>query len=213
MTSQHPPSCRYDRSLKKKTFKLKCSPSSPLPRVSPQNAELGEDIEFYNVDSNTVKEAVKLVSVRLSPNTTGQIILDLACNPPKEGEASYPLFKEESELIMGQLRRKAQSIEQSFNSMSGTSCSKIKGSLFAFPQIHFSEKALEAARNGNMSPDTFYASNLLDATGVCVSSGNIFGQKEGTYHIRLTLMPTEDRVKVALDRIKTFNEEFYKKYQ
>ncbi|PRP87945.1 alanine aminotransferase [Planoprotostelium fungivorum] len=173
----------------------------------------GGYIEFYNVDGNTVKEAVKLVSVRLSPNTTGQIILDLACDPPTEGQASYPLFHEESEAIMGQLRRKAKAIEDSFNSMNGTSCAEIKGSLFAFPQIHFSEKALQSAKEAGLSPDTFYASQLLDATGVCVSSGNIFGQKEGTYHIRLTLMPTEDRVKVALDRIKTFNEEFYRKYQ
>jgi len=173
----------------------------------------GGYIEFSNVDSNTVKEAVKLVSVRLSPNTTGQIILDLACNPPKEGDASYPLFKEESEGIMGQLRRKASAIEQSFNSMTNTSCSKIKGSLFAFPQIHLNEKAVKAAKDANLSPDTFYASQLLEASGVCVSSGNIFGQKEGTFHIRLTLMPNEDRVKVALDRIRKFNEEFQKKYE
>jgi len=173
----------------------------------------GGYIEFYNVDPETVKQAVKLVSVRLSPNTTGQIILDLACNPPKEGDESYPLFHEESTTIMGQLYRKAQAIEQTFNSMTNTSCSKIKGSLFAFPQIKFTEKAIKAAEAAGMKPDTFYCMNLLEATGVCASSGNIFGQKEGTFHIRLTLMPTEDRVKVALDRIKSFNEEFQKKYQ
>ncbi len=37
--------------------------------------------------------------------------------------------------------------------------------------------------------DTFYALSLLEETGLCVVPGNGFGQKEGTYHIRLTSVP------------------------
>ena len=35
-----------------------------------------------------------------------------------------------------------------------------------------------------MSPDSFYATNLLEETGICVVPGSGFKQKPGTYHFR-----------------------------
>lgn len=35
-----------------------------------------------------------------------------------------------------------------------------------------------------MEPDTFYSMKLLEEAGVVISPGCLFGQKEGTYHIR-----------------------------
>eukprot|EP01117_Protostelium_nocturnum_P016718 TRINITY_DN6682_c0_g1_i2.p1 TRINITY_DN6682_c0_g1~~TRINITY_DN6682_c0_g1_i2.p1 ORF type:complete len:225 (-),score=83.70 TRINITY_DN6682_c0_g1_i2:31-705(-) len=172
----------------------------------------GGYIEFDNIDPKTVQQAVKLVSVRLSPNTTGQLVLDMACFPPQKGDPSYELFHKESQSIMNDLSEKANCISETFNSMTNTSCSKVKGSLFAFPQIKFNESALKAAKDAGLEPDTFYARELLEEAGVCVSSGNIFGQKPGTFHIRLTLMPTVAKVKDALERIRKFNESFHSKY-
>jgi aspartate/methionine/tyrosine aminotransferase len=138
--------------------------------------------------------------------------MDLQCLPPLSGEPSFELFQRESQSIMGELSRKAALITQAFNNMTNTFCSPCVGSLFAFPQIRFSPRALEAAAKAGLPPDTYYASCLLEKTGVCVSSGNIFGQKEDTFHIRLTLMPSEEKVKIALERIRQFNEEFHGQY-
>lgn len=138
--------------------------------------------------------------------------MDLLCDPPKPGEESYERFRQESSAIMASLSRKAAMITTTFNSMVDCSCSPVDGSLFAFPRIRFTAKALEAAKAAGLSPDTFYATCLLDRTGVCVSSGNIFGQKEGIYHIRLTLMPPEEKVSLALARWKQFHDEFQQKY-
>jgi len=172
----------------------------------------GGYLEMDNIDVDVIKQVIKMASVRLSPNTTGQIMMDLVCNPPKENDASFALFKHESEMIMSSLKRKASMITETFNKMSGWSCCAVDGSLFAFPCARFSKKAINAAKEENMAPDTFYAMKLLEETGVCVSSGNIFGQKEGTYHLRLTLMPHEEKVKLALERWTKFNDSFQKRY-
>lgn len=35
-----------------------------------------------------------------------------------------------------------------------------------------------------MHPDSFYALELLEKTGLCVVPGNGFGQRDGTFHFR-----------------------------
>ena len=35
-----------------------------------------------------------------------------------------------------------------------------------------------------MTPDSFYATNLLEETGICVVPGSGFGQLPGTHHFR-----------------------------
>ena len=35
-----------------------------------------------------------------------------------------------------------------------------------------------------MHPDSFYATELLEKTGLCVVPGNGFGQRDGTFHFR-----------------------------
>lgn len=64
----------------------------------------------------------------------------------------------------------------------------------------------------NQEPDFFYAMQLLEATGVCVIPGSGFGQKEGTYHFRTTILPQTDTMKDMLKRFKDFHEKFMKQY-
>ena len=56
--------------------------------------------------------------------------------------------------------------------------------MYAFPQIKFPEKALAAAKEAGQPADVFYASHLLEATGICIIPGSGFGQQPGTYHFR-----------------------------
>ena len=56
--------------------------------------------------------------------------------------------------------------------------------MYAFPQIKFPEKVIEAAREAGQPADVFYAFHLLEATGICIIPGSGFGQEPGTYHFR-----------------------------
>ena len=60
--------------------------------------------------------------------------------------------------------------------------------MYAFPQIKCPEKALAAAKEAGQPADVFYASHLLEATGICIIPGSGFGQQPGTYHFRFIII-------------------------
>ena len=62
------------------------------------------------------------------------------------------------------------------NNLEGVTCNKAEGSMFLFPQIHFSEKVIKAAKASKMAPDAFYALRLVESTGIVVLPGSGFGQ-------------------------------------
>ncbi|KAK6038370.1 hypothetical protein COOONC_24125 [Cooperia oncophora] len=64
-----------------------------------------------------------------------------------------------------------------------------------------------------MEPDFFYAMQLLEATGVCIVPGSGFGQKEGTYHFRTTILPQTALMKDMLERFKSFHTKFLEEYK
>jgi len=85
--------------------------------------------------------------------------------------------------------------------------------MYAFPQIYLPPKAIQAAADAGMKPDTFYAVNLLESTGVCVVPGSGFGQKDGTWHFRTTFLPPEDKFEGVMDRLAKFQKQFLHTYQ
>ena len=65
----------------------------------------------------------------------------------------------------------------------------------------------EAASRG-MPADTAYCFELLDATGICVVPGSGFGQEDGTFHLRTTFLPSEDKIDELLVRMDKFHGAF-----
>lgn len=86
------------------------------------------------------------------------------------------------------------------------------GAMYVFPQIDIPPKAIKAAKDNGQAPDVFYAFKLLEATGICVIPGSGFGQKPGTYHIRTTILPQKDLIKVMLNNLKNFHIQFMEEY-
>lgn len=43
--------------------------------------------------------------------------------------------------------------------------------------------------------------------------GSGFGQKPDTFHFRTTILPQTDKLKLMLNKFKTFHEEFMRKYK
>jgi len=72
---------------------------------------------------------------------------------------------------------------------------------------------LKEAKALGKQPDTFYAIQLLENTGICVVPGSGFGQKENSFHFRTTFLPPEDKIDTVTKLISNFHEKFMKQYK
>jgi len=88
----------------------------------------------------------------------------------------------------------------------------VMGAMYAFPKVEIPDKAIEEAKTKGMAPDAFYCLNLLETTGICVVPGSGFGQKEGTWHFRTTILPPEQQLSDMMTRFGDFHNNFMKKY-
>jgi len=139
-------------------------------------------VEIVNFDQEVIDQLYKLASVQLCSNTAGQVLMEVMVNPPKEGEESYKLYASERDAIYESLKRRALKLASFFNSLDGMSCNHSEGAMYLFPQIRLPKKFITEANQLKKQPDTLYAIQLLENTGICVVPGSGFGQKDGTYH-------------------------------
>ncbi|CAL9777046.1 unnamed protein product [Musa acuminata subsp. burmannicoides] len=173
----------------------------------------GGYFEMTNLPAKTVDEIYKVASVSLSPNVPGQIFLGLMVNPPKPGDISYLRFAAESNAILESLKRRAHIMTDGFNSCRNVVCNFTEGAMYSFPQIRLPPKAIEAAKRAGKAPDVFYCIKLVEATGISTVPGSGFGQKEGVFHLRTTILPAEEEMPAIMDSFKKFNDEFMEQYE
>lgn len=94
------------------------------------------------------------------------------------------------------LRERRDVLVKGLNSLPGISCVVPQGSLYAFPNI----------RNSGMTSDE-YSEKLLQEVGVCILSGNCFGEF-GEGYVRLCYASTPvEMIKEALGGMKKFHKE------
>lgn len=170
----------------------------------------GGYFEAVNVSDETVAILYKMVSVGLCPPVSGQIGVDSMTRPPVQGEPSYELWKQETDTIHAALAERSIKMAKRLNGLPGMSCSPSPGALYLFPRLHLPEAAIQAAKDAGRSPDGFYAHALLDETGICVVSGDGFGQKEGQTHFRLTCLCAG--VDAYVDALEEFHRDFMEKH-
>ncbi|CAM9376964.1 unnamed protein product [Phaeothamnion confervicola] len=172
----------------------------------------GGYFELTNIDTRSADELYKICSINLSPNVPGQLALGLMCNPPQPGDFSYSSFIAEKQQLLASLMRRARMLTDAFNSLDGISCEETEGALYSFPQIFLPRGAIEAAKEAGKAPDVFYCLALLDATGISTVPGSGFGQADGTYHFRTTILPPESQMGDIIDRFTRFHKAFVAKY-
>jgi len=173
----------------------------------------GGYIEMTNIHPGAVEEMYKIASINLSPNTVGQVALSVLVNPPKPGDASYESHKKEMAAEIASLRRRARLVTDGFNSLEGVTCNFTEGAMYSFPRIRLPPKAVEAAKAAGKAPDVFYCLRLLEATGISTVPGSGFGQEEGTFHLRTTILPREEVMASFVDKFRAFHEGFMKQYK
>ncbi|CAN4087522.1 unnamed protein product [Withania somnifera] len=84
--------------------------------------------------------------------------------------------------------------------------------MYSFPQIKLPPGAIDAAKKAEKAPDVFYCLKLLEATGISTVPGSGFGQKEGVFHLRTTILPAEEDMPSIMASFKKFNDEFMEQY-
>ena len=173
----------------------------------------GGYFEMTNIPPETVDEIYKVASISLSPNVPAQIFMGVMLHPPQPGDISYDKFVRESTGILESLRRRARLMTDGFNSCRNVVCNFTEGAMYSFPQIRLPPRALEAAKQAGKVPDVYYCLKLLEATGISTVPGSGFGQKEGVFHLRTTILPAEEDMPDIMDSFKKFNDEFMEQYE
>ncbi|KAH9626662.1 hypothetical protein KSS87_014577 [Heliosperma pusillum] len=173
----------------------------------------GGYMEVTGFSTEIREQLYKVASVNLCSNITGQILASLVMSPPKVGDESYESYSAEKEGILSSLARRAKTLEDAFNSLEGVTCNKAEGAMYLFPRINLPKKAIEAAEAVPTAPDAFYARSLLEQTGIVVVPGSGFGQVPGTWHIRCTILPQEDKIPAIVDRLTAFHQKFMDEYR
>ena len=164
--------------------------------------------EVVNLDPEIQAMYNKSISAKLCPPVSGQVVMDCIVNPP-----NYQLFVQEKNKVLAQLNEKAKLVTHLFNSIEGIQCSEVQGAMYCFPRLSLPPKAVEAARAAGKTPDSFYCFALLEETGICTVPGSGFGEKDGTYHFRTTILPQVEELKEVLGHFKDFHLKFLAKYK
>ncbi|XP_072980018.1 alanine aminotransferase 2-like [Typha angustifolia] len=178
-----------------------------------EGGKRGGYMELCGFSTDVKDQIYKVTSVNLCSNILGQILSSLIMNPPKVGDESYESFTAEKERILSSLARRAKALEDAFNKLEGVTCNKVEGAMYLFPRLQLPNRAIKAAKIANAAPDAFYAHRLLDATGIVVVPGSGFGQVPGTWHIRCTILPEEDKIPALVSRLRGFHSSFMEEFR
>ncbi|KAK3764899.1 hypothetical protein RRG08_025420 [Elysia crispata] len=172
----------------------------------------GGYVELVNLDPDVIVQFRKALSAKLCCAVTGQAAMNVIVNPPKPGEPSYELFEQQKNTVLNQLKEKGKMMSDMFNSIDGITCNPVQGAMYAFPKIDIPKKAVEAAQAKGIAADALYCFNLLEETGMCVVPGSGFGQREGTWHFRTTILPPVQQMKEMLSKFGDFHSKFMDTY-
>lgn len=82
----------------------------------------GGYFELVGFDPEVAAQVYKFVSIMLCAPVIGQCLVELMVNPPREGDLSYPLYKQEYDGISEGLFQRATALYEAFKQMEGVEC-------------------------------------------------------------------------------------------
>jgi len=175
--------------------------------------------EFRNLPDDVMGEFIKLQSISLCANLTGQIATLMMVSPPQPGDESHPTYARERDAILGDLKEKAGILGRGINAIEGMSLDVPQGAMYAFVRFQLPpEKEIDPA---SMTPaqrheyeakrDSDYCLALLEETGICVVPGSGFGQEPGTLHFRTTFLPPKPEIEEFVKMLRSFHEKYVRR--
>jgi aspartate/methionine/tyrosine aminotransferase len=179
----------------------------------------GGYIELRNLPDDVLAQFVKLQSISLCANVSGQIATYLMVSPPREGEESHALYIRERDAILADLKEKAEILGRGINRIEGMHLDVPQGAMYAFVRFQLppergvdpASMAPEARMEHEARRDSDYCLALLEETGICVVPGSGFGQKPGTLHFRTTFLPPRDEIEDLVSNLGKFHESYVRK--
>jgi alanine transaminase len=181
----------------------------------------GGYLELRNVPDDVMAEFVKLQSISLCANLSGQITTYLMVAPPQPGDESYPTYVKERDAVLAELKGKAEILGEEINKIDGMSLVTPHGAMYAFvrftlppePGVDVSAMTSQARLDYETERDSKYCMELLEETDICVVPGSGFGQRPGTLHFRTTFLPPREEIKSLVKRLKTFHEKYVRELE
>ena len=169
-------------------------------------------MELVGIDPKAKEYLYKLASSWLCSNLDGQVMTSLMVRGPSTGSPSYESHQKETKEIYESLKRRSKVVSEGLNAIPGFSCQKAQGAMYCFPSIQIPNGAIMAAEAQGIPPDTLYAVDLLQETGICVVPASGFRQAAGRFGFRTTFLPPEQEMRDAVNVIATHYQMFCKKY-
>ena len=171
-----------------------------------------------NIPKELYAQIMKLASINLCSNLSGQLMTDLMVKPPQPGDASYETYRKEYDGIFESLERRAKRLVEGINEIPGLHSQRIEGAMYAFPSLTLPPKFLSYndylnEKDGtSMQPDARWCLELLEETGIVVVPGSGFGQEKGTWHFRITILPPEEDMDDIIYRLAMYQRIFMDTY-
>mmetsp|Transcript_11727 Transcript_11727/g.24713 ORF Transcript_11727/g.24713 Transcript_11727/m.24713 type:complete len:561 (-) Transcript_11727:170-1852(-) len=187
-----------------------CSFHSVSKGVFGECGQRGGYVELVGIDEDVKDCLYKLAASKLCSNAPGQAMVSLMCRGPNPGDVSYESHEKEKRAVFEGLRNRAKLVSDGLDNIPGFSCQPATGAMYCFPSVEMPQGALRTSSEMGMSPDTLYALDLLESTGVCVVPASGFGQKAGRYGFRTTFLSLESGK--VVDMIRDHYEKFCEKY-
>ena len=173
-------------------------------------------MELENIDSEVIQIIRKVVN-KTKPNILGELLIDLKSRF-MSGDLQHfnnlqKLFDSQIMEKEEEFKERAKMVEKALNSCEGVKTNTIDGAMYAFPRLFLPDKFVLEARAKGMQPDFHYCKTLLEQTGLCTVPGSGFGQMEGTFHLRTTILPSpNERLSQIMRQFKEFNHSLHEKY-
>jgi aspartate/methionine/tyrosine aminotransferase len=173
----------------------------------------GGYLELRNIPDDVMEQFIKLQSISLCSNLTGQVVTYMMVSPPQPGDESYELYMKERNNILSELKKKSEIVGTELGKIEGMETEVPQGAMYAFVKIKLPDKKGIDTKKMNEeeklkyedSKDFNYCMSLLEETGICVVPGSGFGQLPGTYHFRTTFLPPRDEMEDFVKKIKDFH--------
>jgi aspartate/methionine/tyrosine aminotransferase len=181
----------------------------------------GGYLEIRNVPDEVKAQFVKLQSISLCANVSGQFATYFMVAPPEPGDESFAVYACERDAILAALKRKAEILGEGVNRIPGMSLDIPQGAMYGFvrfelppePGVDPAIGSPEDRKFHEARRDEAYCLALLEQTGICVVPGSGFGQRAGTLHFRTTFLPPQEEIEDFVKKLSVFHEQYTRTLQ
>ena len=170
-------------------------------------------VELINIDPEVSELLITFNGITELTTDGVMFVYLMAEEGPKMGGEERERYDREYNSILADMKKKAELLREFLVSLEGVSCVKPAGAMYLFPSIDMPQKAIEKAAELGVPADELYCTQLLESCGLQCVPGSAFGQKEGTYHFRMTILPSFEDLENLLPLWKEMHANFMKEYK